>query len=196
MNRNSRRTRGFTLVEMMVTLAVIAILLMVAAPSFIALRQRATLTAAGEQVLGVWNQARLEAAKRNSMVKVGVYSSGATFCIGAATTTDPADSTACDCTTANACDVAVFPAAQSEWRGVTLSGTPTLGGNTGVVVIEPKRTMLTESADSGALSLAGPSGQYSYKLNFLADQFGRGVLCESSSATHKMPAFTTRRCDP
>lgn len=188
--------RGFTLVEMMVTLAVVAILLVIATPSFIALRQRAALAGAGEQVLGLWNQARLEAAKRNSLVKVGVYSSGSNFCIGVTTTTNPADSTACNCTSAGACNVAVFPAEQSEWRGVSLSGTPTLGGNTGVVVIDPKRTALTESGDSGAISLAGPSGQYAYKLNFLADQFGRGVLCESNSATHKMPAYATRRCNP
>lgn len=187
---------GFTLVEMMVTLAVIAVLLMVATPSFIALRQRATLNAAGEQVLGLWNQARLEAAKRNQMVKVGVYVSGTNFCVGAATTTDATDSTACDCTTAGACNVAAFPQSQKEWRAVSLSGTPTFGTNTGVAVIEPKRTSLTDSADAGAISLAGPPGRNAYKLNVRLDRFGRAALCESSSATHKMPAFTDRRCGP
>src|SRR5688572_16130000 len=104
-----RKPLGFTLVEMMVTLGVIAILLAIAAPSFIALRQRATLDTVGEQVIGLWQQARMESAKRNAMVKVGYYADADGYCLGATTTTDPADATPCDCTTANACNVAVFP---------------------------------------------------------------------------------------
>jgi prepilin-type N-terminal cleavage/methylation domain-containing protein len=188
--------KGFTLIELMITLAVIIVLLMLAVPSFIALRQRQTLNSVGEQVVGIWNQSRLEAAKRNQMVKVGYYVSGSSYCIGAATTADPADATPCDCTSAGACNVASFPARQSEWFGVTVVGTPTLGGNTGVAVIEPKRTTLTEPGDAGAVSMQAPPGQYSYRLNFLADGMGRGNLCESNAASHKMPAYIDRRCDP
>jgi len=81
------RSGGFTLLELMVTLAVVAILAVAAVPSFEASRQRAAIKGAGDQVLSFWNQARFEAAKRNSLVKVGVYTSGASYCIGAATTT-------------------------------------------------------------------------------------------------------------
>ena len=188
--------RGFTLVELLITIAVTLVLLMIAVPSFIALRQRATLQSVGEQVFGVWQQARLEAAKRNSMVKVGFYQNGGNYCIGATTTTDPADATACDCTTSGACNVASFPPTQADWRGVTVNGTPTLGVNTGVAVIDPKRTGLTETGDAGAISFNGPTGQYSYRLNFLVDGMGRGVLCESNAATHKMPAYIDTRCAP
>lgn len=189
------QNRGFTLVELVVTLAVMAVLLGLAVPSFIALRQRSTLAGTGEQVLGFWNQARLEAAKRNQMVKVGVFEDSGEFCLGADVTTDKDDDVPCDCL-AGACDVAAFPADQSDWHGVTLAGTPTLGEDTGVVVIDPKRTLLTDPDDDGAVSFNGPPGQYSYKLNFLVDRFGRGVLCESTTATHAMPAYTTRRCGP
>jgi prepilin-type N-terminal cleavage/methylation domain-containing protein len=190
---------GFSLIEMMVVLGVIAILTVAAAPSFIALRQRQTLSAVGEEVLGVWQQARMESAKRNSMVKVGVFTSGDEYCIGAATTADGTDATPCDCTTAGACDVATFPRdvdSPKEWRGITINGTPTLGANTGVAVIEPRRTSLSENGDVGAISLNGPTGPKSYRLNFLADRMGRGVLCESSAATDKMPAYLNRRCNP
>lgn len=199
MNSTFRRLQGFTLIELVVTLTVVLILLALAAPSFFALRQRASLNAAGEQVVGLWNQARLEAAKRNSLVKVGVMSSGADYCLGVATTTDLNDNTPCDCldpaAITNVCDVAKFPADQGQWSRVTLFGTPTLGDD-GVVVIEPKRTSIVDSTDAGAISLNGPPGRNAYRLNFLVDRFGRAALCESTAATHRMPAYAEQRCGP
>jgi len=194
------RNRGFTLLELMVTLAVAAILAVAAVPSFEAARQRAAIKGAGDQVLSFWNQARFEAAKRNSLVKVGVYSSGASYCIGAATTTNGADSTACNCLaaapTSNACDVARFPADQSEWRRVTLSGTPTLGSSSGVAVIDPRLTTLTSSTAAGTVTLAGPPGAFTYKLNLHVDQLGRAVLCESTTDPRPMSDYSGRRCSP
>jgi prepilin-type N-terminal cleavage/methylation domain-containing protein len=199
----TRRTRGFTLIELMVAVAVVVILGILAIPSMIAFRERATLRAGTEQVLSFWNQARFEAAKRNQMVKVGVATSGTTFCLGAATTTDTADNTPCDCFTANACDVAAFPppAAQSEWGGMRFvvenNVTPTLGGaNNKLAVIEPKRGGLTEATDAGALTFADPSGGKDYKLNMRVDPFGRALLCESSTAADHMSDYIDRACSP
>jgi prepilin-type N-terminal cleavage/methylation domain-containing protein len=193
------RHSGFSLIELMVVLGVIAILTIAATPSFVALRQRQTLDAVGQEVFGVWQTARMESAKRNSMVKIGLYTSGGDYCIGAATTTDPADATPCNCKSAGACNVATFPrdpTSDKEWRGITVNGTPTLGGNTGVAVLEPRRTSLTETGDAGAITFNGPTGGKRYRLNFLADQMGRGVLCESTTAPDDMPAYINRRCNP
>jgi prepilin-type N-terminal cleavage/methylation domain-containing protein len=198
------RVFGFTLIELMVTVAVIVILMLLALPSFSAFRQRSALRGASEQTLSFWNQARFEAAKRNQMVKVGVTTSSAGFCLGAATTTDPADTTPCDCFGTSECDVAVFPGDptnnQSQWGGVTydeVSGTtPTLGGGDAVAVIEPKRASLATPSQAGVITLNGPPGPYGYKLNLNIDQLGRAVLCESTSATHHMSDYTTRQCDP
>lgn len=192
------RPRGVTLIELMVSLAVLAIVLAVAVPSFADFRQRSALRGAADQAASLWSQARFEAAKRNSLVKVGFVTSGTNYCIGVATTTNTADSTACDCLTAGACNVAAWPSDQGEWRGVTISGTPTLGANTGVVVIEPKRTSLTELGDAGVVQFAGPPGRQSYRLNLRVDRFGRVLLCESNSVatTGKLPEYSTRRCAP
>jgi type IV fimbrial biogenesis protein FimT len=187
---------GFTLIELMVTLAVLTILVLAALPSFVQIRQRAAIRSASEQVLGFWNEARFESAKRNALVKVGVKTaSGGAFCLGAATTTSTSDNTPCDCTTAtpgtNICNIARFPSDQSEWRGATLSGTPT------VAVIEPKRGSLTESGDAGAMiTVAAPPGTRSYKINMIIDQFGRAALCESSADTSKLPDYAGRQCLP
>ena len=198
--------RGFTIIELMVTVAVIIVLMLIAQPSFEGLRQRAALRGAGEHLISFWNQARLEAAKRNSMIKVGVVQSsgGSTFCLGAATTTDPTDTVPCDCTSASpssdVCDIARVPGDQSEWRLVTLSGI-TLGGGSDLtdieaVVIEPKRTNLVVPGDAGTISLTGPNGQFDYRLNLAVDRFGKAQLCESTAATDHLSDYATRQCDP
>lgn len=212
MSNSRHRRSGFTLIELMVTVAVVVILAMLALPSFHSFRQRSALRGATEQVQSFWDQARFEAAKRNQMVKVGVATSGTNFCLGAATTTDRDDTTPCDCFTANACNVAGFPGppgsnfdTQSEWRQaqfVVVNGTtPTLGGtNNMVAVIEPKRAGLASAnpaAQAGALTFAmPPRGSKVYQLNFRVDQFGRGVLCESASATDHMSDYANRSCSP
>jgi prepilin-type N-terminal cleavage/methylation domain-containing protein len=198
-----RRARGFTLIELMIGLTVMFTFMLMALPSFSGMRQRAAIRGAGDEVLAFWNEARFEAVKRNQLVKVGVSPvAGGGFCLGAATTTNEADATPCDCSSAapasNACDVARYPASQAEWNRVSLAGI-SLGGSTSIaapkpVVIEPKRTTLTEPGDKGALSLAGPPGGTAYKLNLRVDQLGRGLLCESLNATSHLPDYSSRRC--
>lgn len=199
-----RRAKGFTLIEMMVTLAVIVTLLLIAIPSFRTFQQRAALRTASEAVLGFWNQARLEAARRNQMVKVGVKVTGTSYCLGAQTTTNTADATLCDCFTANACDVGAYPGNQQQWNGSTLSkvtlGTsdwPTVATNK-TAVIEPNRSMLTETGDAGLIQIASPAGSRAYLLNMQVDALGRAQLCESTSvaANSRMADFAQRRCAP
>jgi prepilin-type N-terminal cleavage/methylation domain-containing protein len=196
------RSRGFTLVELMTTLSVLCILAFIAVPSYSQMRQRAALRGAADATLAFWNQARFEAVKRNQLVKVGVLvGSDGQFCLGAATTENPADTTVCDCRSdapaANACDVGRFPTAASEWRGVTLAGA-TLGGGTGLdrrpAVIEPMRTSLTEAVDAGTVSLAAPAGPASLELRLAVDRLGRGRLCEATESSDALPEYATRRC--
>lgn len=208
MTRASRYIRGFTVIELMVTVLVMLVLLAIAQPSFEGLRQRTAIRGAAENVLSFWNQARLEAAKRNQLVKVGVVqtNSGKEFCLGAATTTSAGDTTPCNCMevapSSNVCDIAIFPGPnnQGEWRGVSLAGM-TLGGGTVISAIEPavidsKRTNLVKPDDDGSITLAGPTGRFSYKVNLQVDRFGRAVLCESTTAVHKLSDYGTRQCAP
>jgi len=68
MNRLSNAVRGFTLIELMMTLAIGAILLTVAVPSFSTFIKNSRITASTNKVITAVNQARSEASKRGVRV--------------------------------------------------------------------------------------------------------------------------------
>ena len=74
------RQNGFTLIELMVTIAIAAILLLVAAPSFVTYRQNSQLTAAANTFLANAFAARAEAMKRQ--LNVFVRPAGADWSAG------------------------------------------------------------------------------------------------------------------
>jgi type IV fimbrial biogenesis protein FimT len=63
------RTRGFTIVELMITIAVAAILLVIAVPSFNNIINTNRLNTAANAMVAALNNARLEAIKRNGSVQ-------------------------------------------------------------------------------------------------------------------------------
>lgn len=196
--------RGVTLIELMVTLAVLAILMVAAIPTFSDFRQRSVIRGAADQVASFWGDARFEALRRNSLVKVGaVRTTAGAFCLGAATTTTTNDDSACDCfspvsATAGKCNISVYPQDQSQWRGARMVDNPQLGDTDtdlqGVAVIDPKRGNITESADAGNILLRAPAG-LDFRLNVNIDRNGRAVICEpNATGMHHLPQYTNRRC--
>lgn len=199
--RISRRQIGFTLVELMITLVVAAILLAMAIPSFIESRQRSALRGAADQVASFWADARFEALRRNNFVAVTMRGDAdGRLCLGANTVATAASTTACDCFTAGACNVSRYPDTQSSWRLARMADNPTLGPNDadliGVAVIDPKRGSLGDDNQTGVFSLQSPDGGRSdYRLNVAIDRNGRAFVCEPSAAADKLPQFTNKRCD-
>mgnify|MGYP001618719237 CR=1 FL=1 len=64
------KSRGFTLIELMVTIAVMAIIAMMAAPSFGNLLQKQNLNRSAQDLLGMLQQARAKAALERREVTV------------------------------------------------------------------------------------------------------------------------------
>ncbi|AMJ55661.1 MULTISPECIES: GspH/FimT family pseudopilin [Stenotrophomonas] len=71
------RVRGFSLVELMVTVAIAAILLAIATPSFRSIINSNRLTSQANELVGSLQQARSEAIKRNTRVSVCGSADGA-----------------------------------------------------------------------------------------------------------------------
>ena len=157
-----------------------------AQPSNAHIRARNAARGAAEQLVSVMNMAKFEAVKRDRLVKVVFVRDGDRMCIGTALASATGDDASCDCFTANACDIARFPAEQAEWRHTTWVGDPTMGNNgtagAGVVVIDPKLGLITEAGDAGAVVVNANNGDVNYRLNFDISALGRASVCVPSGS--------------
>ena len=79
---NSTRNRGFTLIEMMVTVAIMAIVATIAAPSFVDMIRNNRVTTAANDVLSAMQLARSEAIRQRRPI---------TVCAGSEACTDSTD---------------------------------------------------------------------------------------------------------
>ena len=168
---------GFTMVELMVTLAVLAVLVAIALPSFRDFAERAWLRGAADNIASVIGTAKAESIKRDSLVKVNFKAVGSGFCVGAAMVTTMSTA-GCDCS-AGACPVAVYPANSAELHAVRLVGTPAFGSPTADTdfVIDPKTSTLADINDAGGVELDVPRG---FGIKVLVNAMGRVSTCTPS----------------
>ena len=166
-----RTQSGVTLIELLVAIAVLAILLALAAPSFADLAERSALRGAADNVVGVVAAAREEAIKRDQWVRVDFKKVGTGFCVGAVTVAT-ATTAGCDCSAA-ACAVATFPEGARDLHRVTLAGDPTFGSDAGFV-IDPKTGTLADIADGGSMELGTSKG---YAARVAINAMGRASIC-------------------
>ena len=189
------RQLGVTLIEMMVAIAVLAILLAIAVPSFNDFRQRSALRGATEQLVAVLANARFESVKRNTAVTVNFQrgSSDSAWCAGAIV-----GSAACDCfqkDTAGVgyCSVALYPPldnslsttaeaqAKTVLKGVEMNTNPAsaMAGDS-AITFDPLSGALANLSDGGTLTMQSPS--MGYQLQFTVNALGRTALCVPATA--------------
>lgn len=108
----ARRTRGLTLIELMVALAIVAVLMTLALPSFGSILARHRLKAAAEQMAADLGELRLLAAQRGQTMHLNVQP-GAQWCYALATVSG------CDCRVAQSCRMKTVRAI--DHPGVTLA---------------------------------------------------------------------------
>jgi type IV fimbrial biogenesis protein FimT len=82
MKPNPPRARGFTLIELMVTLAIAAVLLVTGIPSMLAYKRNADLTSASNTLFAAINAARGEAMKRGMFASIVPTGNGSDWAAG------------------------------------------------------------------------------------------------------------------
>lgn len=104
----SRKQRGFTLIELMVTVAILAILAVVGIPSFLSAIEKNRLKNAVEEVYGLLVEARSEAVVRSRDTLIDV--DGGAWCVGYREQNATGTLGNCDCTVTNLADANVCSA--------------------------------------------------------------------------------------
>lgn len=168
-----RLSHGVTLIELMVTIALVAILLMLAIPSFSDFRERNVARGVAEGVVTFVTESKLEAIKRNRPVRVTVVkTSESNWCLGASEA-----ASGCDCAKDSAaCSVGVYESSV-EGRGARLIAVN--GFSSGSFAFDPSRGTLSELASNGDLEIGSPTAAKKYQLKVEVNPLGRVTVCSS-----------------
>ena len=177
MTRIAERSPGFTIVELMVTVAVFAVLAALAVPSFTDFFDRSRVRGAGDEVLSLIATARAEAVENDLDVTLAFVDDGTNpWCIGANSADAPlagapaAAAAPCDCTTVDACMVAdqQMVMTSADYEDVDIGALPaamTFDSMLGAVVPLGTRTV----------TLTSPSGKYDLQVQ--VNGLGQARLC-------------------
>lgn len=176
-------SRGFTLIELMVTIAVLAILLTLAAPSFNDFFQRYRLRGAADDVVTLMAMARSEAIARNRNVAIVFSGTGEAWCVGGAAAAEPAapgelvtSVPTCNCSGDCTIGGRVMESQGANYRGVTMAAAPS-------PFVFNRLNGTVDPLTAATTTFKSPNGKYSLAVE--VSPLGRGRLCVPSG-----PAMT------
>lgn len=162
-----RRTRGLTLIELMIGLGISAVLMSLAVPSFATYLQRGRLKAAAQGLEVDLREARYEAARRGTPLYLS-FRPGASWCYAISTTAG------CDCHQTSACRIKAQRG--SDLRGVQLQESHT-------VRFDP--TTGNPDAPGTAAVWSAPSGE---RVQVSVNTVGRPWVCTLDGTLPPFPA--------
>jgi type IV fimbrial biogenesis protein FimT len=152
-----RRRHGFTLIELMVVLAIVAVILTIAAPSFRGVIEMKRLRGIQAQIVTDMQYARSEAVSRDTYMRVIFGSSAEMSCYTIYTTTDR--TRRCDCTQATPALRCPFPGVLVEARTVQV---PTSLGVTVATPANQRAAFAYDNVSGGLVTI--PTDQSSAPL--------------------------------
>lgn len=145
--RTNARARGFTLVELMVTVAVIALLAVVAVPGMTALINNSRLNGQSEEMQTTLQLARSEALRRNARVTVCPSSNGTTC----------AATTSWSRVIVHGMDNTASPAVDDVIRDVSVSGNVQISGPAAGIAFLPSGMIDSQQAVTVCMPVSNPS---------------------------------------
>ena len=188
-----RRHRGFSLVELMMSIVLLAIGTAIALPSFRDQVEKRQVTNGAEQLASFVNIAQGTAMKLNRVVTVSwSYTDNNDWCIGAIDS-----ETACDCTVTtwssdSYCKIASDTYKLSDdiatERGLVHQ---IVGGDDSAYAFDPVRGLFTDLDDTLTMELRSRSGDY--RLNLVVNNAGRVTVC-SPAEEYAIPGY--KECEP
>ena len=207
----SRQT-GFTLIELMISVVLLAIGAALALPSYREMVEKRQVTHGAEQIMAFVNSAQMEAIKQNSVVTLSfTRNADDDWCVGAAL--EVPEMPPCDCMEEDA-DADDFCAIDSAPRVINNEN----AGNTQLVksitgpegldyCFDPVRGLAhdvedvdgvekcnrDEIAGEDLLEIELSSNNQNYQLNLTVSNTGQAVLC-SKDSSHRVPGYSV--CPP
>lgn len=163
--------QGVTLLELIVTIAVLAILVTLATPSLKDFAERQAIKGAAENIVSVIAQAKEEAVKRDKPVRVEFTAWGEGVCVGAI----EGSATACDCSN-NTCPLVSSAESERDLKRIRLGSAPAFGGSS-FFVIDPKTGTLLDPGATGSLQLTTDGG---YTVQISVNAVARPSICVPS----------------
>ena len=184
--------RGFTVIELMISIAVLAIITSLALPSYRTILEKRQVTSGAEQLGAFLSLAQLESVKRNQFVAVNYANNGGEWCLGMrAGDTAAVD---CDCTVTDvssnqACELddgtlKVFTSSALNYPDVLQAAD--VGGADDTLVYDPVRGLI-QDAETAKLQLLSDDG--SYALDVEVSPTGRVKICSNNVANKDVPGY-------
>jgi type IV fimbrial biogenesis protein FimT len=183
---NFTRHRGFSMIELMMSVVLIAISAALAIPSYRDMVEKRQVTHGAEQIASFINLAQGAAMKNNEVITVSWSRTDSDdWCVGAVS-----GDTACNCTVTDTssdsyCQIGtkgfVIDNSSSKDRDILHS----IGGD-GSYAFDPVRGLMVDLDDSMNMELRSHSGDF--RLNLVVNNTGRVILC-SDSADHAVPGY-------
>jgi len=183
--------RGFTMIEVMMSVVLMAIGLALALPSYREMVEKRQVTNGAEQVASFINSAQGVSMKTNRIVKVSWdHNDDDEWCVGAAVV-DAVGDDPCDCTGADesapACEIdgQVFVLNQAHAGNRDLMHD--MGSaDTGSYTFDPIRGFSPDLPGDLTFSMRSPSNDF--RINLMVNQTGRVILC-SGDSSHSVPRY-------
>lgn len=177
---HAARATGFTLIELMVSLAVLAVLLVAAAPSFADFFERYRLRSAVDDTLAIFAQARQGAVEADRNVRVAVGGTTTAWCIGAVQAAEPTTAGALVSMTPAACDCSAAPATCTvDGTQLTVDGAGRPGVSVDAVgtnfTYDSKGGTLANLASAPQIDFLSSSGRYGLSVRVSA--LGQARAC-------------------
>jgi prepilin-type N-terminal cleavage/methylation domain-containing protein len=182
------RHRGFSLVEVLMSIVLIAIGTALALPSYRDQVEKRQVTNGAEQIASFINAAQGAAMKTNREVWVSwTRNSANEWCIGANVTE------ACNCTQDNACQVGgqEFVIDNSSAGNRDLLQSISGGGIDNAYGFDPVRGLILDQTDAPVMQLSSNSDDF--RLSISVNSTGRVTLC-STDSEHAVPGYDV--CQP